>query len=229
MKLSQVFAAWLLSATLPVAAQSPQATAPAGNVTPPATVTVRLETELGPIVLAIETVRAPITAANFLRYVNSKRLDGSDFYRAMKIGDAGEYGLLQGGLRGNPKRVFKPIAHEPTHVTGLRHVSGAVSMARTTPGTATADFFIVWGDLSSLDSKPGSDAADPATDAGYAVFGRVVEGMELVRAMLELPRSESARTEAMKGQMLEKPVKILTARVVASAIATPAHTTVPAQ
>jgi len=221
MKLSQVFATCLLSAPLAIVAQSPQATAAASSITPPATVTVRLETELGPIVLAIETVRAPITAANFLRYVNDKRLDGSDFYRAMKIGDTGEYGLLQGGLRGNPRRVFKPIAHEPTHITGLSHVSGAVSMARTAPGTATADFFIVWGDLPSLDSKPGSDAADPATDAGYAVFGRVVEGMELVRRMLELPRSEVARTEAMKGQMLEKPVKILTARVVASATAPP--------
>jgi peptidyl-prolyl cis-trans isomerase A (cyclophilin A) len=120
MKLSQVFAAWLLTAALPVAAQNAQATAPAGNIAPPATVTVRLETELGPIVLAIETARAPITAANFLRYVNDKRLDGSDFYRAMKIGEAGEYGLLQGGLRGNPKRIFKPCARTNPR-TGLRH------------------------------------------------------------------------------------------------------------
>jgi peptidyl-prolyl cis-trans isomerase A (cyclophilin A) len=94
-------------------------------------------------------------------------------------------------------------------------------MARTAPGTATADFFIVWGDLPSLDSIPDSDAADPP----LMPVCRVRQGHRghgLVRPCW-IAAFEIARTEAMKGQMLEKPVKILTARVVASAIAQPAR------
>jgi peptidyl-prolyl cis-trans isomerase A (cyclophilin A) len=215
MKWTQVLAASLLTATVSIGADNPLANAPTPAAAATAPVKVRLVTQLGPIDLAIDTARAPLTAANFLRYVNQKRFDGSEFYRAMKIGDTGEYGLLQGGLRGNPKKILKPIAHEPTNVTGLSHVSGAVSMARAAPGTATADFFIVLGDLVSLDAIPGSQAADPATDAGYAVFGKVVAGMDLVKTMLELPRStKPAATAAMQGQMLAQPVKIVTARVV---------------
>jgi peptidyl-prolyl cis-trans isomerase A (cyclophilin A) len=178
-------------------------TAPA---TAPATVNVVLNTSQGEIVLALETERAPITAGNFLRYVDQKRLDGSTFYRAVSIGDDGQYGLIQGGLRGNPKRVFKPIAHEPTTITGLSHVNGAISMARADPGTATADFFIVIGDLVSWDAQPNGG------DPGYAVFGHVVEGMDVVHAILGLPISPTAGEGAMKGQMLADPVKILTAR-----------------
>jgi len=84
-------------------------------------------------------------------------------------------------------------------------VDGAISMARENPGTATADFFIVVGDLVSMDGKPDGDP-------GYAVFGRVVQGMDVVRAMLELPRSAEARNPVMKGQMLAEPVKVTTAR-----------------
>jgi peptidyl-prolyl cis-trans isomerase A (cyclophilin A) len=172
----------------------------------PASVKVVLKTSLGDIVLAVETERAPVTAANFLRYVDQKRLDGSEFYRSMAVGDDGQYGLIQGGLRGNPKRVLKPIAHEPTSVTGLSHVNGAISMARAAPGTATADFFIVFGDLVSLDAQPNGG------DPGYAVFGHVVDGMDVVHAIFGQPRSSTAGEGVMKGQMLAMPVKILTAR-----------------
>jgi peptidyl-prolyl cis-trans isomerase A (cyclophilin A) len=79
-------------------------------------------------------------------------------------------------------------------------------MARTDPGTATADFFIVIGDLTSLDAKP--DGGDP----GYAAFGRVTMGMDIVHQMLELPRSQEAGDGSMKGQMLAEPVKVLTVR-----------------
>jgi peptidyl-prolyl cis-trans isomerase A (cyclophilin A) len=179
---------------------------PAPAQPPPITVRVLMKTTLGDIVLAIEKQRAPITAGNFLYYVDTKRLDGCNFYRAMKFDDDGQFGLIQGGLRGNPKRVFRPIAHEPTTLTGLSHVSGAISMARTDPGTATADFFIVLGDVTQFDAHP------EANDPGYAVFGRVVEGMDVVRAILDLPRSDAAPIPAMKGQMLAEPVKILSVR-----------------
>jgi peptidyl-prolyl cis-trans isomerase A (cyclophilin A) len=172
----------------------------------PATSKVVFKTSMGDIVLAVETERAPITAANFFRYVDQKRMDGSEFYRAMALAEDGQYGLIQGGLRGNPKRVLKPIAHEPTTLTGLSHVSGAISMARADPGTATADFFIVIGDLPALDAQPNGG------DPGYAVFGHVIDGMDVVRAILGQPRSSTTGEGVMKGQMLAIPVKILSAR-----------------
>ncbi len=171
----------------------------------PVTTTVVMTTALGEIHLALEVERAPVTAANFLRYVDSKRFDGMSFYRAHKVSEDGRYAIVQGGLQGDPKKVYKPIAHESPQQTGLSHVDGAISMARENPGTAVADFFIVVGDLVSMDGKPDGDP-------GYAVFGRVVQGMDVVRAMLELPRSAQARNPVMQGQMLADPVKVQTVR-----------------
>jgi peptidyl-prolyl cis-trans isomerase A (cyclophilin A) len=170
----------------------------------PAGVKVTINTSLGDIVLALAEDHAPVTVNNFLRYVDTKRLDGSSFYRAVKLDDEGRFGLIQGGLRGNPKLVFKSIAHEPTTVTGLSHVDGAISMARAEPGTANADFFIVVGDSVSYDAKPGGDP-------GYAVFGRVIEGMYVVKVILERPRAEGG-PDVMKGQMIAEPVKIFSVR-----------------
>ena len=219
MQHGQAFArmAWLVACTglwfgVALAQDSPpplaggSAPQPGAEMPVPATAKVVLKTSLGDIVLAVETERAPITAANFLRYVNQKRLDGSEFYRAMAVGDDGQYGLIQGGLRGNPKRVLKPIAHEPTTITGLSHVNGAISMARGDPGTATADFFIVIGDLVALDAQPNGG------DPGYAVFGHVIDGMDVVHVIFGQPRSPTAGEGVMQGQMLAMPVKILTAR-----------------
>jgi peptidyl-prolyl cis-trans isomerase A (cyclophilin A) len=181
--------------------------APAAPTLPvPATTTVIFTTSLGEIHIAVETERAPITAANFLRYVDSKRFDGISFYRAHKVSEDGKYAIVQGGLQGDSKKVYKSIAHESPRATGLSHVDGAISMAREAPGTAVADFFIVVGDLVSMDGTP--DGSNP----GYAVFGKVVSGMDVVRAMLELPRSQDARNPVMKGQMLAQPVKVATAR-----------------
>jgi len=165
-----------------------------------------LRTNLGDISLALEQERAPITVNNFLHYVDQKRLDGTEFYRALTLDEQGQYGLIQGGLRNNPRRVFKPIAHEPTNLTGLSHISGAISMARAEPGTASADFFIVIGDNVSYDAQP--DGGDP----GYAVFGHVVDGMDVVRAILQQPRAAGVGEGIMSGQMLANPVRILTAR-----------------
>ncbi len=177
-----------------------------------ATVTVRLQTELGPIILTIDREHAPLTAANFLHYVEQKRLDGTTFYRALKLEGRSDLGLIQAGTRGDSKRVLKPIAHESTLATGLSHTDGALSMARAGVGTATGDFFIVIGDLSSLDAKPADPASGQAEDAGYAVFGRVTEGMDVVHALLEQPVDAGLGPEGLRGQMLAKPVKILTAR-----------------
>lgn len=172
---------------------------------------VVLTTSLGPVTIAIETERAPVTAANFLRYVDEKRLDGTRFYRAMELGGERQpAGLVQGGVQHDPKRVLPPIAHEPTTRTGLTHTHGAVSMAMNAPGDATADFFIMVEDQKGFDADPA--ASDPTWAAGYAVFGYVTRGMDIVAAMLTAPRDTNAGEGVMKGQMLAQPVTILTAR-----------------
>lgn len=176
-----------------------------------ATTPVVLTTEMGPIVIALETERAPISAANFLRYVDERRLDGTVFYRAMKTEwDEQPSGLIQGGTQFDPKRILPPIAHEPTTQTGLSHTVGAVSLARNEPGTATADFSIMVSDQTGLDANPNSD--DPTFRDGYAVFGYVTSGMEVVRAIFAAPTDPEKGEGWMKGQMLAQPVKILTAR-----------------
>ncbi|HKT15033.1 MAG TPA: peptidylprolyl isomerase [Allosphingosinicella sp.] len=172
----------------------------------PATVRVTLQTAAGPILLELESERAPKTTANFLRYVDQKRLDGTAFYRAVKVQPG--YGLVQGGVRYDPARVLPSIAHEPTSITGLSHVDGTVSMARAAPGTANGDFFICVGAMPSMDARPGQ-AGD---NQGFAAFGRVVEGMEVVRRMLDAPTSPTEGQGVMKGQMLSPPIKILAAR-----------------
>ena len=191
--------------TAPAAEAPPEPPAPPP---PPAIppVNVLMHTALGDIRIALDKQHAPVTVANFLRYVDSKRFDGITFYRAVKIGPYGNYGMLQGGLRGNPKKVYPPIAHESPRTTGLSHVDGALSMARAAPGSARADFFFVIGDLVSLDGQPTGD------DVGYAVFGRVTEGMDVVRKILDEPIALEAGEGVMKGQMLFDPVKILTVR-----------------
>ncbi len=172
----------------------------------PALPRVLLETSVGRIVIEVETTKAPVTATNFLRYVDEQRLDGTTFYRAMK--STPEMGLVQGGTNNDPERTLAPIAHEPTTQTGLAHIDGAISMARHAPGTATGDFFI------SVGATPSYDAGRPFSidEYGFAVFGRVVEGMEIVRGILAAPTSPTEGEGFMRGQMLEPRITILTAR-----------------
>ena len=174
---------------------------------PPAPlVRVVLTTSLGAITLELDRGHAPITTANFLRYVDQRRFDGTVFYRTMKLGEG--QGLVQGGTQQNPKRVLKPIAHEPTNLTGIRHVAGTISMARWAPGTANGDFSILVSDMPALDANPGGSG----DTAGYAAFGHVVEGMEVVVKLLDSPTSPTLGEGFMKGQMIAAPVRILTAR-----------------
>lgn len=192
----------------PVLSQTPP-TETAPVATPAPGDQVVLETRQGPIVIALDPA-APITAANFLRYVEEKRFDGVDFYRAMKITPT--LGLIQGGTQNAPDRILPPIAHEPTSETGLSHVDGAVSMARFDTGTATGDFFIIVGDVTSLDAGRGAPG-----DPGFAVFGRVVQGMDVVRAIMTAPTSATEGEGSMRGQMLEPRIHIISARKVVAA------------
>lgn len=174
-------------------------------------VSVVLQTDLGPITIALEIERAPITAGNFLRYVDQRRLDGTDFYRAVRLPIGPQpNGLLQGGTRGNPKRILPGIVHEPTSQSGLTHTHGAVSMAMNEPGTADGDFFIMIEDQTGFDADP--TASEPAWRAGFPVFAYVTEGMEVVAAIHAAARDPDAGEGALKGEMLAEPVKIISAR-----------------
>jgi peptidyl-prolyl cis-trans isomerase A (cyclophilin A) len=169
---------------------------------------VALETPTGRIMVELSADRAPLTTANFLRYVDESRYDGASFYRAARAKGPPGVGLVEGGLQNDPARILPPIAHESTTATGLRHGDGVISMAREAPGTATADFFICSGWAAYLDADPSA----PGDNAGYAAFGRVISGMEVVRAILAAPTAEAARNPVMRGQMLDPPIPILSAR-----------------
>lgn len=177
---------------------STQAPAPKEDLVP-----VAIDTSLGRIVVGLDRGRAPITTANFLRYVDAHRFDGETFYRAMHAYGGG---LIQGGVRSDVRKLFPPIADEPTTKTGLHNVAGAISMARGAPGSATSDFFIMVSDMTGLDA--GNDPADPD---GFAVFGHVIEGMDVVKKIFDAPVSATLGEGVMKGQMLDPPVTIIKA------------------
>lgn len=168
---------------------------------------VALETTVGRVVLEVETKKAPITSANFLRYVDQRRLDGITFYRTCKPGD--RFGFVQFGVNGDPKRVLPPIKHEPTSLTGIKHRDGTLSIARLAPGSARGDFTIVVGDQPSFDADP-TRAGD---NLGYAAFGRVVQGMDVILKIFDAPIEPKATVRgAFKGEVPAVPVRILTVR-----------------
>jgi peptidyl-prolyl cis-trans isomerase A (cyclophilin A) len=183
---------------------SPAFAQPAPQPANLAVVRVSLETSAGTILLELDAAHAPVTTANFLRYVDQKKYDGAVFYRSMKLADTG---LIQGGIR-DPRKLLPPIAHEPTTQTGIKHVEGAISMARGAPGTATSDFFILTGPMPGLDAHP----EQTGDNLGFAAFGHVVEGMDVVRSILSAPTSATKGEGVMKGQMLEPEVKIVAAK-----------------
>ena len=199
-----VLAAALMGLALPTLAQEVPAPPPPPAAPEPATVQVVMTTELGPIPIALETERAPVTAGYILKHVDERRLDGAAFYRAYKITPDGSIGLVQAGIQ-DGRKLLPPVAHEPTTSTGLTHDEGAVSLARAAPGTAQAQFFFILGSLKALDANP----AGPGDNLGFAVFGRVTEGMDVVRKILNVPISATKGEGVMKGQMIEAPVKII--------------------
>jgi peptidyl-prolyl cis-trans isomerase A (cyclophilin A) len=175
--------------------------------TPPTRVVI--ETSAGAITLELYGDKAPITVANFMRYVDEKRFDGSVFYRAVNLPTPRPMGLIQGGAYSDPARLLPPIAHEPGSQTGLRHRDGTISMARREPGSAGGEFFICVGDAPYLDGNP----IQPGDNSGFAAFGAVVEGMDTVRAILAMPTSSTAgEAFGMKGQMLEPQVTMTAVR-----------------
>ena len=174
---------------------------------------VVLETALGEVEIAVDAARAPVTARNFLRYVDGGRYDGGRFHRTVtpenQPGRKVRIDVIQAGVApAREKDDFPAIPLERTRDTGLSHVDGAISMARDTPDSATSDFFVCVGDQPSLDF---GGARNP-DGQGFAAFGRVVRGMDVVRRIWRSPA---------RGQALEPPVAIRRARVVRGAAPSP--------
>jgi peptidyl-prolyl cis-trans isomerase A (cyclophilin A) len=163
-----------------------------------------MQTELGEIEVELEPTKAPATTANFLKYVDGLFYDGGVFHRTVRADnqprDKVRIGVIQAGI--DPKRrkdELPPIKLERTRDTKLAHRDGTISMARDGPNTATSDFFICVGDQPELDFG-GRRNLD---GQGFAAFGRVVRGMEVVKKTQAAPAD---------GQKLTPPVKILKMR-----------------
>ncbi len=166
-------------------------------------VRVVLQTAKGEIELELDEARAPQTVKNFLAYVDSGFYDGGVFHRTVKPdnqpNNAVKIEVIQAGH--NPARESElrpPIPLERTNVTGLKHKDGTISMARDAPDSATSDFFICIGDQPELDygGKRNPDGQ------GFGAFGKVVKGMDVVRAIQQAPVS---------GQRITPPIQIVRA------------------
>jgi peptidyl-prolyl cis-trans isomerase A (cyclophilin A) len=180
-----------------------------GPVTAQAPVRVRVHTELGDIVVEVDQVKAPITAANFLRYVDARHYDGGTWHRTVKMDNQPEstvkIEVIQAGVNAlRAKDGFAPIALERTTTTGIKHQDGAISMARGAPDSATSGWFICINDQPSLDFG-GHRNPD---GQGFAAFGRVVSGMDVVRK-IQSASSSTTRTTNADAQRLTPPIKIL--------------------
>jgi len=201
----------VLAQTTPAPAPQP-APIPAVAPTPVAALPrVKIDTTAGSFTIEVETVKAPVTAANFLHYVDQKKLDGITFYRTCKVAD--KFGFVQFGTNGDPKRTLPPIKHEPTTITGLKHLNGTLSTARLAPGSARGDFTVSVGDQPSFDADPTKPDDALKTNLGYAAFGRVVDGMDVVLKIFDAPIDPNATVRgSFKGEVPAAPVKVLTAR-----------------
>jgi len=181
--------------------------APGGRLaaqTQPGRIPIVIETELGDIQAELDSARAPVTVTNFLRYVDAHLYDGARFFRSVRMDnqpdDSIKIQVVQVALsRENADKEFPPIPLERTNETGLHHVDGALSMARWGPDTGTSSFSIV------IDRQPSMDFGGMRNPdgQGFAVFGRVTDGMDLVRRIQARPT---------RGQQLTAPVRILTIR-----------------
>lgn len=152
--------------------------------------TIFISTDLGDIIIELYADKAPITTANFLQYVDSEKLNGAAcFYRVVRPNNQPnnpiKIEVIQGGFATDSlieKKQLLPIQHESTKETGILHLNGTISMARLDPGTASSEFFICIGDQPELDfgGKRNPDGQ------GFAAFGRVIEGMDVVRKIQQL-------------------------------------------
>jgi peptidyl-prolyl cis-trans isomerase A (cyclophilin A) len=168
----------------------------------PGTIRVRLVTSAGNIIVALDARHAPKTVANFMTYVDDGRLENTEFYRSARRKGAPTQGFVQGGIGTDARRMLPSVPLESTAQTGIHHLDGTISMAHgPNPDGANCNFSIMVG------QNPGLDARGQFR--GFAAFGKVVSGMDVVKRILALPTGGGR--DAMKDQMILQPVKILRA------------------
>lgn len=176
----------------------------------PQTIHLTMQTSLGEIELELYPDKAPLSVANFVNLADGGHLDGGSFYRTVSPdNDNGTpvIAVIQGGI-GDAPSPFAPIAHETTLKTGLPHLDGSLSMARSEVGTASTEFFICIGAQPALDF-----AGTRNTDGeGFAVFGQVVSGMDVVRAIHQAPADAPTEFEYFQNQLINEPVEIISLR-----------------
>ncbi len=172
---------------------------------------VVMTTSEGDITIDLFTTRAPITAGNFLKLTDNGDLDGGSFYRVVTLdNDKGlpKIEVIQGGRGDALEGEIEAIDHESTAQTGIHHTDGVISMARGDVGTATSEFFICIGDQPGLDH---GDVRNPDKQ-GFAAFGRVVGGLNVVRRIQGMPADAETDSDYTQGQILSEPVAITSVR-----------------
>ena len=147
---------------------------------------VKMNTSFGEIIVELDTVRAPISANNFLQNVKNEVYKDAIFYRVVRPDNQPnskvKIEVIQGGIYTQIRFGEIPkIEHETTEVTGIKHLDGTISMARSKPGSASTEFFICVGEQPELDFG-GTRNPD---GQGFAAFGRVIDGMDVVRKIQE--------------------------------------------
>lgn len=175
---------------------------------------VKISTTKGNIIVELYADKAPLTVANFLRYVDEKRYDGAKFYRVVRMDNQAtspvKIEVIQGGLQNDSTKMLPPIPQETTNKTGILHVDGAISMARGTPESGASEFFICINAQPDLDfgGKRNPDGQ------GFAAFGKVVKGIEVVKKIQQGVTGQDGPTNAYSNpmQLLKEPVIIKSAR-----------------
>lgn len=165
-----------------------------------------IQTTKGDVEIELYAKQAPVTVANFIRYIKSEAFTNGEFYRVVRLdNDNGnpKIEVIQGGA--NPEFTdFAPIPLETTAMTGIKHVDGTLSMARAEPNSATSAFFICIGDQPALDFA----ALRNPDGQGFAAFGKVIKGMDVVKAIHAIKQAKPTDDDYVKGQMLANPVII---------------------
>ncbi len=184
--------------------------AQAAAVQAQAPVRVRIVTDSGAITVELAPDKAPVTVANFLRYVDDKRYDGGSFYRAVTLQNQlpadkqPQIEVIQGGIDADSSKRLPPITHETNDRSGIRHTDGVISMARGTPGSATSEFFFVINNQPALDfgGKRNPDGQ------GFAAFGHVIDGMNVVRAIQRMPSANAPPQRMVTTVRIQQVVRV---------------------
>lgn len=162
-------------------------------------VKIEMKTEFGSILTELYPEKAPITCENFIKYIRNNKYDCLFFYRVVRMDNQPnnevKIEVIQGGLGpGVIESRYSPIAHETTIETGLLHKDGVLSMARIKSGTASSEFFICIGDQPELDfgGKRNPDGQ------GFAAFGKVIQGMEVVKKIQQLNNKSQTLLDKVK-------------------------------